>query len=77
MQFPVEMRIAPTSLEYASIALYDGGAVTPATTAALNQTGKKGTMVRVTGATGLTQYRSYIIISSNTTNGYLAFIAEL
>ena len=76
---PVQMRVAPTALDYSTLCLYDGGAGTyySFTSATLNQTGPQTGWLYVTGASGMTQYRPIYLTTQNSASGYLGFIAEL
>ena len=81
VSLPTTMRVVPTSVDYASIAVNDnvntpfsGGTVT--ITGSGNSTNTLA--VRYThGSAALTQYRSYAMIANNTTSAYLGFSAEL
>jgi hypothetical protein len=75
----VEMRVAPTSLDYATLVTFDGtntSAVTLANISA-NGSGKRATRVTATVGSGLVQYRPVEIITNNSTAGYVGFSAEL
>jgi hypothetical protein len=76
VQFPVPMRVAPTSLDSSTLAVFDGQTVISATSPNLNGAGKNGTTVDVT-ATAAVQYRPYKLFTNNSTSGYLGFSAEL
>jgi hypothetical protein len=75
---PVQMRIAPTSVEYSllTISLYGSGNYAFTSLSILNS-GPIGNSIYVSGASGLTQYRPYFLGHNNQTTGYLAFSAEL
>jgi hypothetical protein len=68
------MRVAPTSLDYSTLAVAEaGGSVIAATSAALD-----GVLaVLITVSSGLTQYRSNFLYSNNSTSAYIGFSAEL
>jgi hypothetical protein len=70
------MRIAPTSVDYAGLRIYDS--VTPTTVSSLVivGAGTENTRVAMTVASGLTQYRTYELIGNSGTS-YLGFSAEL
>jgi hypothetical protein len=78
-QFPVTMRIAPTSIDFSNIAVQDASAGIFAITAVTNDT----TVTSPTGAgfaatiAGGTTLRYGRILSNNNNAGYLGFSAEL
>ena len=74
------MRTSPTSVDFANLGLYDGvNAIANATTAAIytDGTNENNYGLLITGATGLTQYRSYQLVSQTGTTGYIGLSAEL
>jgi hypothetical protein len=75
---PVQMRVAPTSVEYSglTVSLYGTANYTFTALSILNS-GPVGNSIYVSGATGLTQFRPYFLGHDNSTTGYLAFSAEL
>ena len=73
---PVTMRIAPTSVDYAGLRVYDSVTATTASSLAITGAGIDNTRVAVTVASGLTQYRPYELIGNSGTS-YLGFSAEL
>ena len=74
---PVTLRTSASSVESASLALFDGVTVVAVTSTVLQYTGRNSGNVNLSVASGLTQYRPYFAISNNTTSGYIAFNAEL
>jgi len=74
--FPVQMRVKPTSIDYANIILSDGaGAITPSSVVL-------GAVSPLLGAadgaaTGLTQFRPYTYVDAGSSTGYIGFSAEL
>jgi hypothetical protein len=79
-QFPVIMRVSPTSVDYSTLAVWDGitlTAINAAPTIPAGGTGVNGVRVYGPVASGLTQYRPYILLTNNSTSGYMAFSAEL
>ena len=74
--FPVQMRVKPTSIDYANIILSDGaGAITPSSVVL-------GAVSPLLGAadgtaTGLTQFRPYTFVDAGSSTGYIGFSAEL
>ena len=75
--FPVTMRVGPTALTYGSLVLFDGGTIFGSLTVTLNYSGRSVGAVDCTTPSGLTQFRSYFLLSDNTTAGFIAFSAEL
>jgi hypothetical protein len=80
---PVQMRVAPTALDFPTLAtnivLTDRSNNYTATS--LGLTSAQNTPLRASVfsqvASGLTQYRSYLIASASVSTGYLGFSAEL
>ena len=75
LQFPVQMRIAPTAIEFSSIGALEPTLVLNAVSALTFITPSPHTANLVATTTGLTQFRPYFI--SNNGTGYIAFTAEL
>jgi hypothetical protein len=77
--FPVEMRVNPTSVDYATLTLADTASLTAVTSLSLdtNSLEKKVGVIAVNTASGLTQYRPYTLLTNNSTSGYVGFSAEL
>ena len=75
---PVPMRTTPTSLDYSLLILYDTSA-TPAVTSAAHSAYTTASVMGIdfTVGSGLTQYRPYQVLSSNSTAAYLGASAEL
>ena len=75
---PVQMRVAPTSVDFANLSVYDTGTITAVTGLTLNggQTSYNTGFVNPTVAAGLTAYRTYFLMDTNST-GYIGFNAEL
>jgi hypothetical protein len=78
-QPPVTMRIAPSSLEYSTLATYDVGAasIIAVTNLTIANGSKNMTSLTATVASGLTTYRPLYLITNNSTSGYVALNAEL
>jgi hypothetical protein len=78
IQSPVMMRSNPSSLEYSTL-----GVVAPAanvvtfTTLSLSQPGAFGSLLGVTGASGLTAGYAVILVNANSSSAYIALSAEL
>ena len=81
VQFPVTMRIAPTSLEYPTsytgVSVGDGTNRTAVTALALDSASVNSTNVQATVASGLTQYRPSYVQANNSATAFLGFSAEL
>ena len=78
---PVEMRVVPTAIDYASVNMGDGvnAQITPSTitfTADNNNT-KAIACTGTKSAGGMTQYRGYQFLAAGTTAAYIGFSAEL
>ena len=79
MQFPVTMRIAPTSVDFSTLRLQDfaaGYAVT-SLTIGTNGTGFQMGEMTANVASGLTSGKVYWIGANNSSTAYIAFSAEL
>jgi hypothetical protein len=73
----VSFRVAPTSLDYANIALDDHASVFTATSVTTYGSGSVDTIgIVINVASGLTQFRPYVG-TSTTSNGYIGLSAEL
>ena len=80
VNLPVTMRVAPTSVDYSTIALqdYDGASVLSVTSLSLSGgIGKNVAGVTADVASGLTTGRTCRLESNNSTSAYLGFSAEL
>jgi hypothetical protein len=73
---PVQMRVAPTSIEYSNIGIYDQVTLINATNVTLDQTGALVLNIAVTVASGVTQFRPYVMYLASAA-GYLGLSAEL
>jgi hypothetical protein len=78
VQFPVSMRINPTSIDFSTLALHEAGVAYYALTGLtfIGQT-NLGSNIEATGLSGLTTAKPYILANNNSTAGYLGFNAEL
>ena len=76
---PTTMRIPASSVDYSTIAFYDGTTITAINSVVINsgQTGRQIANIVLGVASGLTALRPYNIICNNSTSGYLAISAEL
>ena len=75
---PVSMRIAPTSIDFSTIAVTNAIALNSAVTGtALSQASSQTASVYTSGSSGLTADRVYFLANNNSTSGYVGFSAEL
>ena len=77
INLPTTMRTAPSSIDYSTLALWDGGAFQAATNVTIHKANPQYVGLEVTVASGGTQYRPCILASNNSTTAYLGFSAEL
>jgi hypothetical protein len=75
--YPITMRVAPTSLDYANLALIDSGGALAVTSASLVHISALIAKINATVASGVTVNRPYFLINNNNTAGYVGFSAEL
>jgi hypothetical protein len=78
--YPVPMRVRPTSLDYSTLATYDGTTNYTSGTYALigGRSGTQFATIRYThGSAALTQYRPYQIIANSNAAAYIGLSAEL
>jgi hypothetical protein len=73
------MRVAPTSIDYSTLALYNPSAASYAVTnLTINYAGTQRTNLDTTiGTASLTGNVFYTLTNNNSANGYLGFNAEL
>ena len=75
---PVTMRTNPTSVNSSTLRLQDNVGISAAVTSiTLNNSGPNITSLNVNVASGLIQYRSYLLETFNSLSGYLGVSAEL
>jgi hypothetical protein len=77
--FPVQMRIAPTSVDYSTLVCYDGTNLIAVSSLTLTGSGIGVNVGRLalTMASGLTSFRMYQLAANNSTSAYVGFSAEL
>lgn len=73
---PVTMRVAPTAVDYANVAVGDGVNIVVPSSITITAANTNVTALQC-DATGLTQYRPYGILGNNNTAGYVGLSAEL
>ena len=79
LNYPVPMRVVPTSVDFSTVAAQDigTGGFTAITGVSINVPSVIGTQLLFTGGSGFTQYRPYVLASNNSTSAYLGLSAEL
>jgi hypothetical protein len=70
------MRIAPSSLDFATLAVDDSSASYAVTAATILSGSTSYVLLQLTHASGITQYRPYVL-QCQTGGGHLGFNAEL
>ena len=75
--FPVTMRTYPATLDYSTLGVWDSVTSTSASAAVFIQSDPSYSTVKLTVASGLTQYRPYYGINFGSSSGYIGFSAEL
>jgi hypothetical protein len=73
---PVQMRVAPTSLDFSSLRVFDGANAAQTVTAAVFSQPTPQVVTVELSAAGLTQFRPYFILA-NTAPSFIGFSAEL
>jgi hypothetical protein len=74
---PVDMRAAPTSIDFSTLGVTDGTTTTAATNIQFGRASRRANLVNATTASGQTQYRAQFLLTNNSTAGYIGFSAEL
>jgi len=79
VNLPITMRIIPTTIEFSSLLLYDTVTATAVSAASLVSSDQSLNAISVTCtvASGLTQYRPYLLANFGNASGYLGVLAEL
>jgi hypothetical protein len=75
--FPVTMRTKPSSVDFSTLALWDTISTPAITSLTLSESNTTYTNVSAVVASGLTLYRTYMILANGSTSAYLGFSAEL
>jgi hypothetical protein len=76
--FPVTMRVTPTSLDYSTVAVYDGVSTIVPSALTISTTSISPYVGLLTAAvTGATQFRPYNLIAYNSATAYVGYSAEL
>jgi hypothetical protein len=75
---PVPMRVAPTSIDFSTVALSLSAFTVQAVTAlTIDQAGSVSSLLRATVASGLTTGNATVLIANNSTSAYVGLNAEL
>ena len=74
---PVPMRVAPTSVDYSNLGVYDGTNTITLTSVTLNIAAPNGTELTCNASSGITANRPLTLTNNNSTSGFLAFSSEL
>jgi hypothetical protein len=77
IQNPVLMRVAPTSIDFSTLAATDTISAISISAVAFANAGKYASSINATVASGLSIYRPYILVSNNSTSGFFGLSAEL
>jgi hypothetical protein len=77
MEHPTQLRAAPTSVEFSTLALFDGQAVSPALSSVTFDSASRFTATLTCVTTGLTASRPQQLLCNNSTSGFLGISAEL
>jgi hypothetical protein len=73
---PVQMRVAPTAIEYSTIGVARGGGLTSVSSLSIGDATPNITNINVV-STGMTTDAMYRVLTNNSTSGYFALYAEL
>jgi hypothetical protein len=76
IKHPIRMRIAPASVEYATLTFFDLSVTNAVSALVIDYSGTDATGVNAT-TTGLTANRPGFLLNNNSTAGYIGFSAEL
>jgi hypothetical protein len=71
------MRVAPTSIEFSTLGLYDSNSTVAVTNLTFDQATRNQVLLLATADSGLTAFRPYYLLSNNSLSGFVAFSAEL
>jgi hypothetical protein len=77
LRLPVTMRVAPTSVDFSTLIVFDTVTTTTVTAVGLLYETSNCGGIELTVASGLTQYRPYTVNGNASTSAYLGFSAEL
>jgi hypothetical protein len=77
MSAPSQMRVTPTSVDYANLALFLGGGAVMSVTSITIGGNRQFIEFFVNGSSGLTAGTTYRLLNNNNVNGYIGFSAEL
>jgi hypothetical protein len=71
------MRVAPTSIDFANLGLYDSNSTVAVTSCTFDQSTSNSVALALGVSSGLTQFRPYLLISNNSFSGFIGLSAEL
>jgi hypothetical protein len=74
---PVVMRSAPSSVDWSTLTLFDGGTLRAVTGVPAGELAPNICRINVSVASGGTQFRPVQLFANNSTSGYIGFSAEL
>ena len=74
---PVQMRVAPTSIDFSTLGLYNSGSVVTVTGATIDTASKNIVRVNAAVASGLILNSAYQLLANNSTSALIGFSAEL
>ena len=74
---PVQMRIAPVSIDFSTLGLYNSGSVVSVTNATIDTASKNIVRVNAAVSSGLVLNMPYQLLANNSTSAYIGFSAEL
>jgi len=77
IQHPTQLRAAPTSVEFSTLALFDGQAVSPTISSVTFDSASRFTATLTCVTSGLTVSRPQQLLCNNSTSGFLGLSAEL
>jgi hypothetical protein len=71
------MRVAPTSIDFANLGLYDSNSTVAVTSCTFDQSTSNSVALALGVSSGLTQFRPYLLISNNSFSGFIGLSSEL
>ena len=74
---PITMRVAPTTIDFSTLAVSDTSTVTAVTNLTADILSPVVSTVTASVASGITAYRPYRLLANNSTSAYIGFSAEL
>ena len=77
VQYPVPMRTNVVTVDFSTLMVWDGTTITAVTGVGAGYQSQRGGFFSFTVASGLTNFRPYVMMTNNNTAGYLGVSAEL